>query len=149
LRKAQDFEVETDDGSKRSPAASGAATATALVAMTVTSKALAYVQDSGFAIETTTKEKGEPEADSTGLPAGIDGSGTNKEDPAAALASNAAGMKSATSSREKEYADLARAALRGDAGALATMYEQYGKRSKWRPKLRSMLTMQLSTEEQV
>merc|ERR1712129_607300 len=48
------------------------------------------VQDSGFAIETATKEKGELEAKITELTAEIDESGTKIEDFAAAIASNEA-----------------------------------------------------------
>merc|ERR1712129_678074 len=64
------------------------------------------VQDSGFAIETATKEKGELEAKITELTAEIDESGTKIEDLAAAIASNEADLKSATAIREKEYADF-------------------------------------------
>merc|ERR1712129_432025 len=64
------------------------------------------VQDSGFAIETATKEKGELEAKITELTAEIDESGTKIEVLAAAIASNEADLKSATAIREKEYADF-------------------------------------------
>jgi len=64
------------------------------------------VQDSGFAIETATKEKGELEAKITELDAEIEESGTKTEDLASAIASNEADLKAATAIREKEYADF-------------------------------------------
>jgi len=64
------------------------------------------VQDSGFAIETATKEKGELKAKITELTAEIDEAGTKTEDLAAAIASNEADLKAATAIREKEYADF-------------------------------------------
>jgi len=64
------------------------------------------VQDSGFAIETATKEKGELEAKITELTAEIDEAGTKTEDLAAAIASNEADLKAATAIRDKEYADF-------------------------------------------
>merc|ERR1712079_230493 len=64
------------------------------------------VQDTGFAIETATKEKGELEAKITELTAEIDEAGTKTEDLAAAIASNEADLKAATVIREKEYADF-------------------------------------------
>merc|ERR1712156_935209 len=64
------------------------------------------VQDSGFAIETATKEKGELEAKITELTAEIEEAGTKTEDLAAAIAANEADLKAATAIREKEYADF-------------------------------------------
>merc|ERR1712008_427535 len=64
------------------------------------------VQDSGFAIETATKEKGELDGKITELTAEIDEGGTKIEDLAATIASNEADLKSATAIREKEYADF-------------------------------------------
>merc|ERR1712079_516972 len=62
------------------------------------------VQDTGFAIETATKEKGELEAKITELSAEIDEAGTKTEDLAAAIATNEADLKAATAVREKENA---------------------------------------------
>merc|ERR1711879_902824 len=64
------------------------------------------VQDSGFAIETATKEKEDLEAKITELTAEIEEAGTKIEDLAAAIASNEADLKSATAIREKEYAEF-------------------------------------------
>jgi len=64
------------------------------------------VQDTGFAIETATKEKGELEAKITELSAQINEAGSKTEDLAAAIATNEADLKSATGIREKELADF-------------------------------------------
>jgi len=64
------------------------------------------VQESGFAIETATKEKGELEAKITELTAEIEESGTKTEDLASAIASNEGDLKAATAIREKEYAEF-------------------------------------------
>jgi len=64
------------------------------------------VQDSGFAIETATKEKGELEAKIIELKAEIEEAGTKTEDLAASIATNEADLKAATAVREKEYADF-------------------------------------------
>merc|ERR1719145_371204 len=62
------------------------------------------VQDTGFAIETATKEKGELEAKITELSAQINEAGSKTEDLAAAISTNEADLKSATGIREKEIA---------------------------------------------
>jgi len=64
------------------------------------------VQDTGFAIETATKEKGELEAKITELSAEISEAGSKTEDLAAAIATNEGDLKSATAIREKELADF-------------------------------------------
>lgn len=64
------------------------------------------VQDTGFAIETATKEKGELEAKITELSAEISEAGSKTEDLAAAIATNEGDLKSATAIREKELAEF-------------------------------------------
>jgi archaellum component FlaC len=64
------------------------------------------VQESGFAKETATKEKGELEAKITELTAEIEESGAKTEDLASAIASNEGDLKAATAIREKEYAEF-------------------------------------------
>jgi len=64
------------------------------------------VQESGFAIETATKEKGELEAKITELTAEIEEAGTKTEDLASAIASNEGDLKAATAIREKENAEF-------------------------------------------
>jgi len=64
------------------------------------------VQDAGFAIESATKEKGKLDAKITELTAEIDEAGTKTEDLAAAIATNEADLKAATTIREKEYSDF-------------------------------------------
>jgi len=64
------------------------------------------VQDTGFAIETATKEKGELEAKITELSAEISEAGSKTEDLASAIATNEGDLKSATAIREKELADF-------------------------------------------
>lgn len=64
------------------------------------------VQDSGFAIETSTKEKGELEAKISELTAEIDECGSKTEELASAIASNEGDLKSATEVREKEVAEF-------------------------------------------
>jgi len=64
------------------------------------------VQDTGFAIETATKEKGELEAKITELSAEISEAGSKTEDLAAAIATNEGDLKSATAIREKEHAEF-------------------------------------------
>jgi len=64
------------------------------------------VQDTGFAIETATKEKGELEAKITELSAEIGEAGSKTEDLASAIATNEGDLKSATAIREKELADF-------------------------------------------
>jgi len=64
------------------------------------------VQDTGFAIETATKEKGELEAKITELTAEISEAGSKTEDLAAAIATNEGDLKAATAIREKELADF-------------------------------------------
>jgi len=64
------------------------------------------VQESGFAIETATKEKGELEAKITELTAEIEESGAKTEDLASAIASNEGDLTAATAIREKEYAEF-------------------------------------------
>jgi len=65
------------------------------------------VQDTGFAIETATKEKGELEAKIMELSAAISAAGSKTEDLASAIATNENDLKSATSIRETELADFA------------------------------------------
>jgi len=60
------------------------------------------VQETGFAIETATKEKGELEAKLVQLSADIDASSSKIQDLAAAIATNDADLKSATAIRAKE-----------------------------------------------
>jgi hypothetical protein len=67
------------------------------------------VQDTGFAIETATKEKGELEAKITQMTAEISEDGSNTEDLAAANATNEGDLKAATAIREKEVADFLKA----------------------------------------
>jgi len=67
------------------------------------------VQDTGFAIETATKEKGELEAKITELTAEISEAGSKTEDLAAAIATNEGDLKAATAIREKELADFLKA----------------------------------------
>mmetsp|Transcript_37985 Transcript_37985/g.73008 ORF Transcript_37985/g.73008 Transcript_37985/m.73008 type:complete len:702 (+) Transcript_37985:48-2153(+) len=64
------------------------------------------VQDTGFAIETATKEKGELEAKITELTAAINEAASKTEDLASAIATNEGDLKSATAIREKELADF-------------------------------------------
>jgi peptidoglycan hydrolase CwlO-like protein len=64
------------------------------------------VQNTGFAIETATKEKGELEAKITELSSEIDAAGSKIEDLAAAISTNEADMKSAAAIRTKELADF-------------------------------------------
>jgi len=64
------------------------------------------VQDSGFAIETATKEKGELEAKISELTSEIDECGSKTEELAAAIASNEEDLKSATEIREKEVSEF-------------------------------------------
>jgi len=64
------------------------------------------VQDTGFAIEAATKEKGELEAKITELDAEISEGGSKIEDLASAIATNEGDLKSATAIREKELADF-------------------------------------------
>jgi len=64
------------------------------------------VQDTGFAIETASKEKTELEAKIAELTSEIDGCGSKTEDLAAAIATNEADLKSATGIREKELEDF-------------------------------------------
>jgi len=64
------------------------------------------VQDTGFAIETATKEKGELEAKIAELSAEISEAGSKTEDLASAIATNEGDLKSATAIREKELADF-------------------------------------------
>jgi len=66
------------------------------------------VQETGFAIETATKEKGELEAKLVQLSADIDASSSKIEDLAAAIATNDADLKSATGIRAKEAAIFAK-----------------------------------------
>merc|ERR1712129_559132 len=67
------------------------------------------VQDTGFAIETATKEKGELDAKITELTAEISEAGSKTEDLAAAIATNEGDLKAATAIREKELADFLKA----------------------------------------
>merc|ERR1711956_100956 len=67
------------------------------------------VQDTGFAIETATKEKGELDAKITELTAEINEAGSKTEDLAAAIATNEGDLKAATAIREKELADFLKA----------------------------------------
>merc|ERR1712079_146372 len=67
------------------------------------------VQDTGFAIETATKEKGELEAKITELTAEINEAGSKTKDLAAAIATNEGDLKAATAIREKELADFLKA----------------------------------------
>jgi len=64
------------------------------------------VQDTGFAIETATKEKAELEAKITELSAAINEAGSKTEDLASAIATNEGDLKSATAIRETELADF-------------------------------------------
>jgi len=64
------------------------------------------VQDTGFAIEAATKEKGELAAKITELDAEISEGGSKIEDLASAIATNEGDLKSATAIREKELADF-------------------------------------------
>jgi len=64
------------------------------------------VQNTGFAIETATKEKGELEAKITELTAAINEAASKTEDLASAIATNEGDLKSATAIREKELADF-------------------------------------------
>jgi len=64
------------------------------------------VQDTGFAIETATKEKAELEAKITQLSAAINEAGSKTEDLASAIATNEGDLKSATAIRETELADF-------------------------------------------
>jgi len=66
------------------------------------------VQETGFAIETATKEKGELEAKLVELAAEIEASSSKIEDLAAAIATNEADLSSATAIREKEAAVFAK-----------------------------------------
>jgi len=66
------------------------------------------VQETGFAIETATKEKGELEAKLVEVAAEIEASSSKIEDLAAAIATNDADLKSATAIREKETAEFAK-----------------------------------------
>merc|ERR1712062_687322 len=66
------------------------------------------VQETGFAIETATKEKGELEAKLVELAAEIEASSSKVEDLAAAIATNDADLSSASAIREKEAADFAK-----------------------------------------
>merc|ERR1712008_670692 len=64
------------------------------------------VQETGFAIETATKEKGELEAKLFEVGAEIDESGSKIADLAAAIATNDADLKSASAIRAKELAEF-------------------------------------------
>jgi len=64
------------------------------------------VQDTGFAIETASKEKTELEAKIAEFSSEIDGCGSKVEDLAAAIATNEADLKSATGIRTKEVEDF-------------------------------------------
>jgi chromosome segregation ATPase len=64
------------------------------------------VQDTGFAIETASREKTELEAKIAELTSEIDGCGSKTEELAAAIATNEADLKSATGIREKELEDF-------------------------------------------
>jgi len=66
------------------------------------------VQETGFAIETATKEKGELEAKLVEVAAEIETSTAKIEELAAAIATNEADLSSAISIREKEAADFAK-----------------------------------------
>jgi len=66
------------------------------------------VQETGFAIETATKEKGELEAKLVEVAAEIETSTSKIEELAAAIATNEADLSSATSIREKEAAEFAK-----------------------------------------
>jgi len=66
------------------------------------------VQETGFAIETATKEKGELEAKLVELASEIEASSSKIEDLAAAIATNTADLSSATAIREKEAAVFAK-----------------------------------------
>jgi len=66
------------------------------------------VQETGFAIESATKEKGELEAKLVELGAEIESSSSKIEDLAAAIATNEADLSSATAIREKEAAEFAK-----------------------------------------
>lgn len=64
------------------------------------------VKDSGFAIESATKEKSELEAKIFELTAEIEECGSKTEELAAAIASNEGDLKSATTIRDKELAEF-------------------------------------------
>jgi len=64
------------------------------------------VQETGFAIETATKEKGELEAKIVEVSAEIDGSGSKIADLAAAIATNDADLEAASAIRAKELAEF-------------------------------------------
>jgi len=66
------------------------------------------VQETGFAIETATKEKGELEAKLVEFGSEIEASSSKIEDLAAAIATNDADLSSATSIRAKEAAEFAK-----------------------------------------
>jgi len=66
------------------------------------------VQETGFAIQTATKEKGELEAKLVEVAAEIEVSSSKIEDLAAAIATNDADLSSATAIREKEAAEFAK-----------------------------------------
>jgi len=64
------------------------------------------VQETGFAMQTATKEKGELEAKLVAVGAEIEASGSKIEDLAAAIATNDADLKSATSIRHQEVTEF-------------------------------------------
>merc|ERR1712129_455665 len=66
------------------------------------------VQDTGFAIETASREKTELEAKIAELTSEIDGCGSKTEELAAEIATNEADLKSATGIREKELEDFSK-----------------------------------------
>ena len=67
------------------------------------------MQDTGFAIEAATKEKGELEASITLLTVAINEAGSKTEDLAAAIATYESDLKAATAIREKGVADFLKA----------------------------------------
>jgi len=64
------------------------------------------VQETGFAMQKATKEKGELEAKLVAVGAEIEASGSKIEDLAAAIATNDADLKSATSIRHQEVTEF-------------------------------------------